>query len=220
MALMPLGAAAAVLGASVMIHELAHVVAARRAGARVREVGVGFGPVIARGEVRGVPVSLRAVPLGGFAAVDVEGLPPRQRAPVLLAGPLANVAAGLLLRAAAGAAAPATPLPGGGGRVGMGGIISAVHLLGRAAGGGARTLARAAGDVNLSVGLANLLPFVPLDGGHLAVARLESAGATRETVGAFRFVTAAFFLWTTLAVLLSDMARVRSAARPDGSARR
>lgn len=215
MALMPLGAAAAVIGASVMLHEVAHALAAGRAGARVREVGVGFGPVLARSTVGGVPVSLRAVPLGGFAAIDVEELPPQKRVPVLLAGPLANIAAGLLLRRLAGPAARATGLPGGASGVAVGGILSAINLLGRAARGGSRDLARAAGDVNLSVGIANLLPFVPLDGGHLAVARLETAGATRQTLGAFRLVTAAIFLWTTLAVLLSDLARARQAERPE-----
>lgn len=204
--------AASVVGATVLVHEVAHAVAARRAGGVVREVGIGFGPPLARRRVGETDVTLRPVPLGGFAAIDIERLPPGRRVPVLLAGPLANVAVGLLLRALAGSAAP-TELPGQRRGVEVGGLLAALTMLTRAADGGGRSLARAAGDLNLSVGVANLLPIVPLDGGHLATAHLEAAGASPAVLSAFRQVTAALFITLAIRVLLGDLGRLRGASR-------
>jgi membrane-associated protease RseP (regulator of RpoE activity) len=50
----------------VALHELGHAIAAARLGWRVRQLVVGFGPVIKRFEVRGVSVELRALPIEGF----------------------------------------------------------------------------------------------------------------------------------------------------------
>jgi membrane-associated protease RseP (regulator of RpoE activity) len=204
-----------VLGGTVLLHEVAHAVAARRAGGVVREVGVGFGPVVARGRVRGVEVTLRPIPVGGFAAIDIEQLPPERRAGVLLAGPLANIGAGLLLRLAAravgGGRVSLSALPGQTRPVEVGGLLAAFLMLARAAGAGPGALVRAAGDVNLGVGLANLLPVLPLDGGHLAAARLEASGASRATVLAFKQITAALFAWFVARVLVADLERLRAA---------
>lgn len=194
-----------------MLHEVAHAVAARRAGGEVKEVGIGFGPPLARGRLGGVTVTLRPIPLGGFAAIDVEKLPPARRLPVLLAGPLANIAAGLVLRQVAQSQEPML-LPGQTRRVEVGGLLSALHMLTRAAAAGPRALLRTAGDVNLSVGLANLLPMLPLDGGHVAAAHLEAAGAKRSIIVAFRQITAGVFLWFALRVLLADLGRLRRVA--------
>jgi membrane-associated protease RseP (regulator of RpoE activity) len=197
-----------VIGGTVLLHEVAHAVAARRAGGEVKEVGIGFGPPVARGRVAGIAVSLRPIPLGGFAAIDVDRLPPARRRPVLLAGPLANIVAGLILRRLAHPHEPVR-LPGQTKQVEVGGLVSALHMLSHAAAAGPRTLLRTAGDVNLSVGLANLLPMLPLDGGHLAAAQLEAAGAKRSVIMGFRQITAAFFLWFAIRVLLADLGRLR-----------
>ncbi len=195
---------AGIIGGTVMLHEIAHALAAKRAGGEVREVGVGFGPVLLRRKVGGVDVTLRPLPLGGLAAIDIDRLPPARRVPVLLAGPLANIAVGLLLRYAARVPAPPL-LPKQAGRIQVGGPLSVLALLARADGEGPRALAAAAGAVNLSVGVANLLPLLPLDGGHLAAARMEAAGARPAAVSAFRQVSAALFLWFALRALLSDL---------------
>lgn len=49
------------------IHEAGHAVAARWCGWRVNGVVVGFGRVLRRFEVRGVPVEIRMLPLTGYA---------------------------------------------------------------------------------------------------------------------------------------------------------
>jgi membrane-associated protease RseP (regulator of RpoE activity) len=154
-------------------------------------------------------VTLRAIPFGGFAAVDVAALPPSRRVPVLVAGPLANIVVGLILRRLAGAVEP-TALPGQKRVVEVGGLLSALTMLRRASAGGTRVLVRAAGDLNYSVGLANLLPIVPLDGGHIAAARIEAAGFKPGAVEAFRRISASIFVWVALRVLLSDLSRLQS----------
>jgi membrane-associated protease RseP (regulator of RpoE activity) len=94
----------------------------------------------------------------------------------------------------------------------VGGILSAIAMLRQASSAGPATLLRAAGDINLSVGLANLLPVMPLDGGHVAAARLEAAGASRAVVALFRQATLGLFLIFALKVLLSDVTRLTQAA--------
>ena len=210
--------AVGVLAGTVLEHEVAHAVAALRAGGRVREVGVGFGPVLVRGPIGGVDVSLRPILLGGFAAIETDALPHKKRRPVLLAGPLANIIAGVVLRVIAGSATPVA-LPGQRRPVEAGGVLAALTMLTRAAASGSRTLLRAASDINLSVGMMNLLPVMPLDGGHLAAAELEAAGASRTAVAAFRHITAALFLSFAVSVLLSDLGRLRvGGARPSETA--
>ncbi len=203
--------AVGIIGGTVMLHEIAHALAARRAGGEVREVGVGFGPVLLRRNVGGVDVTLRPLPLGGFAAIDIDRLPPARRVPVLLAGPLANIAVGLLLRHAA--RVPAPPLlpkqTGQTGRIQVGGPLSVLALLAGADRGGPRALAAAAGTVNLSVGISNLLPLLPLDGGHLAVARMEAAGVRPGAVSLLRGLSAALFAWLAIWALVADLVRLR-----------
>src|SRR2546422_7238365 len=86
-----------VIGATVALHEGAHALVTARAGGKVKEIGIGFGPPLFRLRVRHLPVVVRMLPLGGYAAVDSEQIPPRRRIPMLLAGPFANIAAGLPL---------------------------------------------------------------------------------------------------------------------------
>jgi len=210
--------AAGVLTGTVLLHEIAHAIAARCMGGTVREVGVGFGPVLARRRVAGVNVSLRPILLGGFAAIEVEQLPLPRRVPVLLAGPLVNIAAGLVLRALAGPVQPVA-LPGQRSRVEVGGLMAALAMLTRASAAGPATLVRAAGDVNLSVGLANLAPILPLDGGHLAAAQLEAAGASKTLLAFFRQITAGVFFWMAFRVLMADLARFRTASAGGSRAR-
>ena len=207
-----------VLAGTVLIHEVAHAVAARRAGGAVRELGIGFGPVLARRRIGGIDVTLRPVPLGGFAAIDVEKLPPSRRLPVLLAGPLANIAVGMVLRALARSETP-VGLPGQTRPMEVGGMLAAVTMLRQASAAGPAALARAAGDINLSVGLANLLPVFPLDGGHVVAAQLEAAGASRTAVAAFKQITAGLFLSLAIRVLLADLARLRHGSRETAASR-
>ena len=55
-----------VLDLMVIVHELGHFLTARFFGVRVKEFGVGFGPVLAKTVRKGILYSFRAIPFGGF----------------------------------------------------------------------------------------------------------------------------------------------------------
>lgn len=58
-----------VISGLVVVHELGHFFTARRFGVTVYEFSVGFGPLLAQTERKGIKYSLRAVPLGGFCKI-------------------------------------------------------------------------------------------------------------------------------------------------------
>ncbi len=213
----------AVLTGTVLVHELAHAVAAWRVGGRVQEIAVGFGPRVLARRIGGTTLSLRPLLIGGFAAIDVDKLPPDRRALVLLAGPFANLLLGLLLlppRLPPDAAMPPDaaeavvgPRPP---RVQIAGIVGATNMLLRT--DHPLALRFLVAQINLSVGLANLLPLMPLDGGHFALAKMEAKGVPPAGRHLFRHTSAALFFWLLLQVLASDLRRLRPARprRPAG----
>jgi len=203
-------AAVGVVGATVALHEAAHAVASARAGGKVREIGIGFGPPLLRLRIRGLPVVVRALPLGGYAAVDPERMPPRRRVPMLLAGPLANLAVGLPLLLAF--RRHQVELPVDGRPVGMTGFLGTLVALAHAAAQGPGPVARLAGSINVGLGLMNLLPVYPLDGGHVAMSIMEDRGLSRGTRALFARVTAAVFVMLVQAALLGDIRRLSAGA--------
>jgi regulator of sigma E protease len=91
----------ALLGSTIVAHEVGHLLAAILCRVRVREIGVGIPPRLAKlGTVGGVQVTLNWIPLGGFVRPDGEfdphkpgGLaasPALARIAILTAGSLAN----------------------------------------------------------------------------------------------------------------------------------
>lgn len=196
-----------VIGATVAVHEGAHVLAAVRTGGKVKEVGVGFGPALVRARVRDVPVVLRALPFGGYAAIDIEQMPPSRRWPLLLAGPIANIAIGAQLLAWT-RNQPAVRI-GGGKPVGVTGFLGTMSALMDAAGQGPGAVLRLAGAVNLGVGLMNLLPIYPLDGGHIAMSAMEARGVSERTRTIFARLTAGFFLLLAQMAMAGDLRRLR-----------
>lgn len=207
-ALMALG----VVGGTVAVHEAAHALAAARAGGRVREVGVGFGPVLVRTRLRGLPLSVRALPLGGYAHIDVDEIPPRRRVPLLLAGPLANIAVGSLLLATM-RRHPLVALGEADRRLGVAGAIGTFAALFRAAEAGPGAVARLAGAINVGLGVMNLMPVYPLDGGHIVTSLMEARGASSGARAVFTRLTAAAFAVLVQRALSADLRRlVRPAA--------
>lgn len=97
-----------ILGVLVFVHELGHFAAAKRAGIRVEEFGMGFPPRVATlFERGGTKYTLNALPIGGFVRMLGEEDPshpdsfaaqtPWERIQVLLAGPGMNVLLAVLL---------------------------------------------------------------------------------------------------------------------------
>ncbi len=201
-----------VIGASVALHEAAHAVAAARAGGKVKEVGIGFGPPLFHLRVRHLPIVVRMLPLGGYAAVDPEQIPPHRRIPMLLAGPLANIAAGLPLMLAFRRHPVEIPIDGR--RVGLTGFAGTLAALGKAAALGPGSVARLAGAINVGLGLMNLLPVYPLDGGHVVMSVMEERGVPREIRARFARLTAVVFLMLARAAMLGDIRRVTRTRDP------
>jgi len=60
------------LGFLIFIHELGHFIAAKMCKVRVLTFALGFGPDIVKYEYNGTKYALKAVPLGGFCAMEGE----------------------------------------------------------------------------------------------------------------------------------------------------
>jgi len=95
------------LGFLIFIHELGHLLMAHHCGIAVEVFSIGFGPVLRRGEIKGIKWQLCAFPFGGYVRMagmeKKDGLEPIRvvngfygkrpidRIKVALAGPLANI---------------------------------------------------------------------------------------------------------------------------------
>lgn len=196
-----------VIGATVAVHEAAHAVVATRAGGRVKEIGVGFGPPLFRTTIRSLPLVIRAFPIGGYAAVDVEEIPPRRRVGMLLAGPLANIVLGAPLLYAL-RRYPAVALGDSDRPVGLTGFLGTFSALFRAADQGAGSVGRLAGAINVGLGIMNLMPVYPLDGGHVVASVLEARGASVRTRTAFMRLTAVAFALLVHGAMMADLRRL------------
>jgi regulator of sigma E protease len=94
----------------IVVHELGHFLAAKLAGIKVQEFGIGFPPRLARlFKIRETEFTLNWIPLGGFVRPAGENDPnvpdglsaasPWRRLFVLIAGPAMNLLAALVLYA-------------------------------------------------------------------------------------------------------------------------
>jgi membrane-associated protease RseP (regulator of RpoE activity) len=84
--------------ATMFIHELGHLAAARLCGVRAPELGLGWGPKLFEVSARGVRFKMHLLPVGAYVRLDMKGLQTRplvQQVFVLLAGVLVNIAAAL-----------------------------------------------------------------------------------------------------------------------------
>ncbi|MCI8526181.1 MAG: hypothetical protein HFF17_09720 [Oscillospiraceae bacterium] len=97
-----------IFGFLIIIHELGHFIAAKRLGVQVNEFAVGMGPVLLQRKRGETAYSLRALPVGGFCAMEGEDEEldnPRafnsvawwRRLIILAAGSLMNLLAGFLI---------------------------------------------------------------------------------------------------------------------------
>lgn len=123
---MPTLVALLALGALVLVHELAHLVAARAVGARAAVFSIGLGPPLVAFRALGQSWALGAIPWGGWLQLEGEdpfrdstseggrpfaALGTARRALVLLAGPAASLLLGLLLLTGLHAHGTYAPVP-------------------------------------------------------------------------------------------------------------
>ena len=97
-----------VFGAIIFFHELGHFTVAKLCGIQVDEFAIGMGPVLFRKKKNGTVYSIRALPVGGFVAMEGENETletsasfsqksvPKKLA-VIAAGSFANLAMGYLI---------------------------------------------------------------------------------------------------------------------------
>lgn len=190
----------ALLSVLVLIHETGHLVAAKRAGIPVAGFSVGLGPKVWSRWRGRTEYSLRAFPLGGFvmpAVADNEefrAIALRKRLLYFLGGPLANLAAAVVLVAIWNVAAQGlsihailiapfrqvaeacwqilTSLPGMFARPeSLSGVVGIVVEGGRIAATG--RILELAFSLSVSLAVLNLLPIPVLDGGQILLACLE-----------------------------------------------
>jgi len=90
------------LAAVIIIHELGHLVAAKKLGIPVLEFSIGFWKKVAGVKIKDTEINLRILPLGGFVRPDKEALaaaPAWKRVLILLAGPAINLVAAVAVLA-------------------------------------------------------------------------------------------------------------------------
>lgn len=98
-----------VLGILIIVHELGHFFAAKKAGVRVEKLSLGFGPRLISKKKNDTEYNINLIPLGGYVKMagdsqdEYKGNPdeyfyktPQQRAQIILMGPLLNYLSGIL----------------------------------------------------------------------------------------------------------------------------
>ena len=94
----------------IVVHELGHMLTAKALGVRVPEFGIGFGPALFKKKIGKTVYSFRIILLGGFAKMAGMGdgeegrdtyhaKAPWRRALIILAGPVANILAAVVILA-------------------------------------------------------------------------------------------------------------------------
>ena len=76
-------AAVFVFSAVIAIHEFGHFMVAKLCGVQVNEFSIGMGPVLCKRVRKGTQYSIRALPVGGFVALEGEESPESQQAETL-----------------------------------------------------------------------------------------------------------------------------------------
>ena len=95
-------------GILILVHELGHFLAARKAGVDVEEFAIGMGPTIWKKQGKHTLYSIKLLPIGGFVRLEGEdeasdsarafnNKSKLSRIGILVAGALMNILFGLLL---------------------------------------------------------------------------------------------------------------------------
>lgn len=214
----------------IALHEVGHLLVARRLGLAVPEYNVGLGKRLLHRNVRGTEVALRVLPLGGYVVCpELERVHPARRIAVSLAGPAIQLVAAWAVLTLGGHPIAAAQLVWRimwAGFSGMGAVpVAAWHIVTGAdrndgmagpvgivtqgshvlQGGwllGALTL-----FVLLNVGIAtlNLLPLPPLDGGHVAMALLRWARVPAAIVTGVQVAVSLVVVALVATIMLGDV---------------
>lgn len=193
-----------ILGFLVLIHETGHFLVARLCKVKVKEFAIGFGPTIWKKQGKQTKYALRLIPLGGFVSMEGEeersleegsfsnsSVP--KRIAIVAAGGLVNIIFAIitytiLITVMTGSFTKALSYTGDFAfsiveslKLLFSGGVSVDQLMGPV--GISEVVAQTNGLaefiyilalVSMSLGVTNLLPFPPLDGGKVVLLLLEA----------------------------------------------
>lgn len=197
------------------VHESGHFLAARWARVTVREFSLGIGPALLHRTIGGTTYAVRAIPFGAYVDLatgpetviigSLDRVSPWAQAGIFAAGPLVNIVFGLVVILLLdrdldslddGPASSARIL----------GPIGVIGALARNMGRGWRPATVAAGVFSVDIGLSNLIPLPPLDGGKilwLAVKHLFRVGPKVELW--VIVVSTVLFLLVVIGTIVADL---------------
>ncbi|MEX2113696.1 MAG: site-2 protease family protein [Pirellulales bacterium] len=195
-------AAILIIGVLIFVHELGHLLACWGTGIPVARFSIGFGPVLWTWRRGDTEYCLSAIPLGGYVMPAVESeedffaVAVWRRIVMWLGGPAANFAFAALILAVVGVAVDGfslygllvepwvevarqswhivTVLPSAFLHPSqLSGVVGIVSVGNSFVGAGWLRAAQFAVLLSLNLGIFNLLPIAPLDGGKIFCALLE-----------------------------------------------
>lgn len=191
------------LGFLILIHELGHFLVAKLFNVKIKQFAIGFGPTIWKKQGKETSYELKAIPLGGFVNMLGEEEPVEderaynkksilQRMSILVAGGAVNIIFGLIVCAIIATSIlgikNGIAFTGEFLRASIDGIIQlftgrvqADQLVGIVgisdmvvSTNGLQEFAYMLAIISVSLGITNLLPFPPLDGGKIFLLIIEA----------------------------------------------
>lgn len=193
-----------ILGFLILIHETGHFIVAKICKVKVKEFAIGFGPMIWKKQGKETKYALRLIPLGGFVNMEGEEEPSfkegsfssssiPKRIAIIAAGGLVNIVFAIiiytiLITVITGNLGTALSYTGNFafsiieslkmlfskgfsvdqlmGPVGMSEVVAQTN--------GMAEFTYILAVVSMSLGVTNLLPFPPLDGGKIVILLIEA----------------------------------------------
>lgn len=193
-----------ILGFLILIHETGHFIVAKICKVKVKEFAIGFGPMIWKKQGKATKYALRLIPLGGFVNMEGEEEPSfkegsfssssiPKRIAIIAAGGLVNIIFAIiiytiLITAITGNLGTALSYTGNFafsiieslkmlfsegfsvdqlmGPVGISEVVAQTN--------GMAEFTYILAVVSMSLGVTNLLPFPPLDGGKIVILLIEA----------------------------------------------
>lgn len=191
------------LGFLIFIHELGHFLVAKLFNVRIKQFAIGFGPTIWKKQGKETSYELKLIPMGGFVnmlgeeepvederAYNKKSIPKRML--ILLAGGTVNIIFGLIVCAIIASTIlgikegisftgdfMAATINGivdlFTGKVGTDQLVGVVGISDMVVEtNGIRDFAYMMAVISVSLGVTNLLPFPPLDGGKIVLLLIEA----------------------------------------------
>ncbi len=228
------------LGVLVIIHEGGHFLVAKLFKIKVNEFSVGFGKCIWSKTMKGTMYSLRLIPLGGYVSMEGEESPSEEEGSfskasfwkkmgVVLAGPIVNIVFGLVVYfilisviynvEIAGNATMRfigtfldsirTLISGGASMDDLAGPVGIATIVSQTS--GLADFIYLLSVISLSLGLTNLLPIPPLDGGKLLIYVIEGIKRKplkEETSLRIQMLGFMFIIGLSIFVMYNDITRI------------